>query len=737
MSTLRGTSGNDFLTGGTGNDWIDGMAGNDTLAGGLGDDSLRGGSGRDFADYTKATSGVLASLFDNSAQDGQGGTDELVDIEGILGSNFNDTLHGYDGADLLEGGNGNDLLLGNSGNDTLLAGAGADNLHGGLGNDVIDGGTIADTFNYTDTNWVHYGGAEAGVSVDLGRQTASDGQGGTDTLLNINAVSGSSNNDMIVGSTTWRYEAFDGNLGDDTIDGGSFSEGMINRVMYNFTSGTGVRVDLAAGTATSGSGNDTLININDVWGSFHQDTLTGSGSAFTETFNGRGGDDTIDGAGGLDVARYDAQVTANLRTGKASDGFGGTDTLRNIEGLRGGSFNDSLVGGNTANEGATRYEFFQGAGGNDTIDGGTGRDRADYSSADLGVQVDLAAGTALDGLGGKDTLRNIEGARGGRFNDTISGDAGDNQLEGGTGSGADRLNGLDGTDTLDGGLGADLLAGGLGDDTYHLDDAADNISGESSLSGGGIDTVITSVDYSASRDYVENLQAATGTASIDLTGNQLANALVGNSGRNILDGAAGADVLSGGKGNDTYRLDNMGDNISGESSASSGGIDTVITSIDYSASRDYVEYLVAAEGTAGVDLRGNQLGNRLTGNAGTNILEGAIGADTLTGGSGADRFVFDSALDSTLAALDRITDFTRGSDKFGLSGLDGNAGQAGHQDFAFIGSKAFSADATGQLRFTVETGKVMLYGSTDADATAEFAVQVDGLTTLAAADFLF
>jgi hypothetical protein len=99
--------------------------------------------------------------------------------------------------------------------------------------------------------------------------------------------------------------------------------------------------------------------------------------------------------------------------------------------------------------------------------------------------------------------------------------------------------------------------------------------------------------------------------------------------------------------------------------------------------------------------------------------------------------VFAAAAESTLASLDKITDFTRGSDKIDLSHLDGNGSRAGHQDFSFIASKAFSANATGQLRFAVDSGKVMLYGSTDADATAEFALHIGGTTTLGASDFVF
>jgi len=52
--------------------------------------------------------------------------------------------------------------------------------------------------------------------------------------------------------------------------------------------------------------------------------------------------------------------------------------------------------------------------------------------------------------------------------------------------------------------------------------------------------------------YVETLQTrdSSGTSSIDLTGNSLANTLIGNAGNNVLDGGAGDDVLNGLGGSD-------------------------------------------------------------------------------------------------------------------------------------------------------------------------------------------
>ena len=127
----------------------------------------------------------------------------------------------------------------------------------------------------------------------------------------------------------------------------------------------------------------------------------------------------------------------------ASDGLGGTDVLKNIEGVRGSAFNDTLTGSDTA-----AFESFEGREGNDSIDGKGGIDRVDYQNSKGAVTVNLAANTASDGYGGTDTLLNIESVRGSRdFNDSITGSAADNRLEG-----------LGGNDTLDGGAGIDTAA---------------------------------------------------------------------------------------------------------------------------------------------------------------------------------------------------------------------------------------------------------------------------------------
>jgi Ca2+-binding RTX toxin-like protein len=169
-----------------------------------------------------------------------------------------------------------------------------------------------------------------------------------------------------------------------------------------------------------------------------------------EFFQGMAGNDTIDGGSGYDRAEYHLSTAGvNVTLGGAGNGSAtgdtsvGTDTLISIEGVRGSAFNDTLTGSDAADI----FESFEGREGNDQIDGKGGVDRVDYQNSKAGVTVTLAnagaGGTASDGYGGTDTLKNIENVRGSRdFNDNLVGNDSDNLLEG-----------LGGNDTLDGGLG--------------------------------------------------------------------------------------------------------------------------------------------------------------------------------------------------------------------------------------------------------------------------------------------
>ncbi|NTV98285.1 MAG: hypothetical protein HGA70_03880, partial [Chlorobiaceae bacterium] len=103
-----------------------------------------------------------------------------------------------------------------------------------------------------------------------------------------------------------------------------------------------------------------------------------------------------------------------------------------------------------------------------------------------------------------------------------------------------------GNNIIDGGAGNDTMQGGQGNDTYIVNATGDVVN-ESAYQGS--DTVKTSVSYTLGAN-VENL-SLTGSASINGTGNALANSLIGNIGNNILVGGAGNDLIAGDYGNDT------------------------------------------------------------------------------------------------------------------------------------------------------------------------------------------
>ena len=478
----------------------------------------------------------------------------VLKLDGTTSYANTDLIYGTTGADSLLGGPGSDTLAGGDGNDTLRGEEGADTLYGGAGNDVVDGGAVLDRINYNDGNFTTYSYATAGVNINLSGLTGDGGSGsgtatgdasvGTDTLVNFPFIQGSPFNDTITGSSALIFEQIEGGAGNDTLDGGLITDTLngdnSNRVNYQNMTGAGVTVDFVAGTAVgaagSNAGNDTIANFNQVRGSNFADTLLGSDRTdIGETFEGRSGNDSIDGRGGFDTVRYDfanGAVAVNLVTGTGGGADAGADVFVNIEGVVGSAFNDVLTGGNAANgtvvglddytrPGSGLQEFFRGGAGNDTIDGGQGYDTVSYTLSTAGILVKLNGnfdGTANDGLGGTDILRNIEAVRGSQFNDAITGS---------DTAAFESFEGLNGDDTIDGLGGTDRV-------DYFFARAAVNVNlatGTASDGYGNTDTLRNMEDVRGSRDFADNL-----------TGNAGNNRLAGLGGDDTLDGGAGADT---------------------------------------------------------------------------------------------------------------------------------------------------------------------------------------------------
>jgi hypothetical protein len=172
--TLIGDTNANLLNGRAASDSILGGDGNDTVIGGPGTDTLDGGGGTaDLASYADASGFISATLRDDQTvggvADGSAGSDRLFGIEGLVGSNFNDTLAGNSAVNTLMGGDGRDSLFGGGGNDLLDFGAGNDQfqwvqgvttgnltLIGGEGNDFLNLGGGWGVGPGTGNDWINY-----------------------------------------------------------------------------------------------------------------------------------------------------------------------------------------------------------------------------------------------------------------------------------------------------------------------------------------------------------------------------------------------------------------------------------------------------------------------------------------------------------------------------------------------------------------------------------------------------
>jgi Ca2+-binding RTX toxin-like protein len=462
IDNLTGSSFDDALTGNGGDNTLDGGDGDDKLQGGAGADTLIGGRGTDTATYTNSDSGVTVHL---AAGHGSGGTaeaDTLSEIENITGSIYADVLTGDIYANHLRGM------------------AGGDTLTSGGGGDILDGGSGIDT--------VRYGDSSSGVTVNLLVGTASGGTAEGDTLIDIENLSGSWLADALTGDDGSNRLAGDdgddwlkGGGGADTLDGG---DGNDTATYLDY--GSGVTVNLGSGTGSGGAAEgDTLIDIENLYGTAYADTLTGDaggnilhGDDGDDTLRGAGGKDTLKGGNGADelsggsssdTAIYTgstAGVVVNLTTGTGSGGAAEGDTLTSIENLVGSAYADALTGDGYANwlYGEDGHDVLWGGGGADTLYGGDGVDTAIYLDSTAGVSMDLLNGTGSGGTAEGDTLTSIESLLGSVFDDELTGDNNDNLLQGSLGG--DELEGNGGADILVGGKGTDALSGGSGGDAF-------------------------------------------------------------------------------------------------------------------------------------------------------------------------------------------------------------------------------------------------------------------------------
>ncbi len=644
-----------------------GGEGNDFILGTLGNDIIDGGTGNDTVSYAQAFSntsdGVAMDLRvqgRSAYNTGAAGTDILVGIENLIGSQYNDYLVGDDQNNVLEGGAGSDVLEGNGGVDTAS-----------------------------------YAGATAGVFVNLALQGAFQNTvgAGSDFLTGFENLQGSAFNDTLIGDAY--ANTISGGAGNDTLGTGGNAGGTVDVLDGGAGADTatfaGYAEAVTATLADSGDGNARLAagqiaalrNIENLTGGAGNDVLTGNSG--NNVLIGGAGDDTLDGGAGNDTVSFvGTAATVNLSLTTAQNTGAGLDTILNVENVRTGSLADTIIGNDGDNI------FFDG-GGTDSYTGGAGSDTVDYSGSTGAVTINLnltGAQTATT-FGGRDTLIEIEniigsqnaannligGAAtanrlvGGAANDTLTGQGGDDTLVGGAGS--DILFGdyantfstaagtADGNDTLDGGAGNDILIGGFGNDTLRGGDGDDvlvggigngttagltaayiNDGGNDVFDGGeGFDTAYAhytgraggvrfdlgnlagnsdiTLDGASIGSFtsIERVIFRGGTGNDVVRGSGYADTLIGNEGDDTLDGWYGNDTLSGGLGNDTLN--------GGE------GLDTV----SYANATQGVQVDLRIQGTAqdtigeGVDtlngieyLTGSGYGDTLRGDDSFNLL---------------------------------------------------------------------------------------------------------------------
>ena len=416
---------------------------------------------------------------------------------------FDTVFIGDDSDNLIPGEDSRDF----SGHDLILANGGNDYIEGGKGRDLIDGGEGFDTVDFRSE--------EAAITANLAEDSASyegeDGTTVTETLLNIERVTGGHLNDLLIGDEN-------------------------DNELYGY------------------DGDDVLI------GSDGDDNLAGGKGV--DRLEGGAGEDTADFR--FDEAAVTVDLSQNFASYENEDGVLVTETLLDIERATGGSFDDVLIGDEGSNiligndgadtlQGGDGDDFLNGGKGLDFIDGGDGNDGVDFRSEETAVTIDLALDSATyegeDGLPVTETLLSIETAYGSHLDDTLIGDEGNNILFGEDGS--DRVLGGDGNDYLSGGRGQDFIDGGDGIDDVDFRAEATAVTVDltqevASYEGDG-GTLVT--------ETILNIERVIGGDFNDtLIGDEGDNELWGNGGEDVLDGGDGSDYLNGSTGADEFIL---------------------------------------------------------------------------------------------------------------------------------------------------------------------------------------
>jgi Ca2+-binding RTX toxin-like protein len=670
---LAGRSGNDHLLGGDGNDLLQGGVGIDLLEGGAGADLLDGGAGIDAVSYLGSSDGIDVNLLKGQGYIGDSEGDRFLNVEDVIGSEYDDTMSGGSGNNVLVGDKGSDEISGCDGNDTIygdqsplvtsaLPGSHFDfssqsaaanptcDCDSASAQDILDGldSLFGDTASHTD----YVDEIDGGDGDDV-----IYGQSGSDLLR------GDCGNDYLYGGH--QVDVLLGGIGDDTLEGGGSFDFVMGGDGYDLASYSlskaAVKVDLAhPWSATGGDAAGDLLqellaqllSNSDVGSTFsstaflaqlmsanvmldsHDETsvfavsdwlysIEGlTGSAFDDTLTGDAGNNRLDGSIGSDVLTggdgSDTYTVDNIgdvvTETNAVDSSGGSDTVLSFLAaytLGSNIENGRILSTTAANlTGNSGNNVLYGGAGNNVLNGGSGTDTVSYAYGLAGT-TGVTVSLAV----------NTAQSTGGSGSDTLLGiehligSAYADKLTGNTG--ANSFSGAAGNDTLDGGAGIDTMAGGDGSDGYYVRDSGDIVSEtNATTSTGGNDTVYSTLAAYTLTANVENGRILSTTA---------AN-LSGNSGNNVLYAGAGNNVLNGGSGTDSDTV-----------SYAYGLAGTTGVTVSLAVNTAQATGGSGSDTLLGIEhLIGSAYADKLTGNTGANILSGAAGNDTIDGGAGID-----------------------------------------------------------------------------------------------------
>lgn len=528
-----------------------------------GSDKYEGGAGWEHISYNIGKDGYTSGITVNpngTVTNQFGGTDTLINIDFVAGTEFNDVIYASDHIYHFQGNQGDDTFYGRNDHEFFNPGS---------GDDVADFVGNNGTLNYNrwgdlkqidinslnvQTDW----NATGNLTLPNASQTIVNYDGKAEFLDNLNGTIGTIYFDAAAGQNKVYVVGFTGSGNEDVDIVENFDQ---LRIEFWDQNGTYVQQynmdwankkfeaqDIVIRTTTA----DPNIDLDQVLPSKDVDPQDRN---FTVKVEGDDNNNTIDSSGTLvhtEIRTYDGDDTIYAVSSSGggdqdqtsvSDGDG-DDYVEAIS-VPGGRGVDIIVGagddifiGSGDNDGE-RLRFEDWARNDQTDDGNfaaRGGVTVNFTGHAMGIVTD-------DGWGGRDEFSNYKRITGSESDDTFIGNVGYQDLDG-----------RGGNDTIYGGADRDNLRGGEGNDLLYGDGGDDHIDGESGndtlyggdgddwlLPGGGVDVLHGGAGNDASDYWISALNGLGARVKVDL--NQTSNKYEFK-----LDAAAGnlaADYLLG------------------------------------------------------------------------------------------------------------------------------------------------------------------------------------------------